>query len=267
MGSAASSSFDFSSLKISDDRKVLLENEQILLLEEVLTEVCTHRAVLDSIFLAQDGKSVVAFSSGDQIVGNGSLDLLKYSINSNPNISFTPKAMDHSAGLGHIDIVEYLHQNRTEGCTVEAMNLAAKNGHLNVVEWLHYNRTEGCNKDALTFACRFGHFKVAEWLHEHRTEGAASFTVKVTSMQGYTDIVEWIHKNRDHPNFEGMKFRRSSCIASENGHLDTAAYLCQIEKRDDERGPTNEIEVDATPVAGGRSHGFFDSPSTSHELS
>ena len=52
--------------------------------------------------------------------------------------------MDWAAKYGHLEIVKWLHVNRTEGCTKNAMDLAAENGHLEVVKWLHENRTEGC---------------------------------------------------------------------------------------------------------------------------
>ena len=47
---------------------------------------------------------------------------------------------------GHLEVVNFLHENRTEGCTERAMNWAAENGHLDVVKFLHENRTEGCTK-------------------------------------------------------------------------------------------------------------------------
>ena len=43
---------------------------------------------------------------------------------------------------GHLDVVEFLHETREEGCTDQAMIWAAKNGHLGVVEFLH-DRVEG----------------------------------------------------------------------------------------------------------------------------
>ena len=47
--------------------------------------------------------------------------------------------IDKAAQNGHLHVVEWLHENRTEGYTEYAMNSAAHNGHLHVVEWLHEN--------------------------------------------------------------------------------------------------------------------------------
>ncbi|GMF15081.1 unnamed protein product [Phytophthora lilii] len=63
-------------------------------------------------------------------------------------VKFTATAMKCAAANGHLNVVEWLHRNRTEKCTTKAMDEAATNGHLNVVEWLHKNRSEGCTKAA-----------------------------------------------------------------------------------------------------------------------
>ena len=76
-----------------------------------------------------------------------------------------------AAGHGHLDVVKFLHENRTEGCTTWAMNSAAEDGHLEIVKFLHENRTEGCTENATDFAEMNGHLEIVKWLHENRTEG------------------------------------------------------------------------------------------------
>lgn len=66
----------------------------------------------------------------------------------------TRAAMNDAAANGHLNVVRWLHDNRTEGCTTAAMDLAAANGHLEVVQWLHDNRSEGCTTDAIDDAAR-----------------------------------------------------------------------------------------------------------------
>ena len=66
--------------------------------------------------------------------------------------------MDYAAQFGHLDVVKWLHENRTEGCTTDAMDLAAKNGHLETVKWLAKNRREGSET-----ACMLDHaFKITK---------------------------------------------------------------------------------------------------------
>ena len=80
------------------------------------------------------------------------------------------KAMDGAARNGHLTVVEWLHQNRKEGCSTLAMNGAARNGHLPVVQWLHQNRKEGCTTYAMDWAARYGHLPVVEWLKKQSDE-------------------------------------------------------------------------------------------------
>jgi hypothetical protein len=63
--------------------------------------------------------------------------------------------MDYAA-CGHLEIVKWLHINRTEGCITNAMDYAAQRGHLEIVKWLHINHTEGCT----TNAARHGHLEL-----------------------------------------------------------------------------------------------------------
>ena len=49
--------------------------------------------------------------------------------------------LDWYARHGYLEIVKWLHLNRTEGCTKAAMDWAEKKGHTEIVEWLHQNST------------------------------------------------------------------------------------------------------------------------------
>ena len=44
--------------------------------------------------------------------------------------------MDLASSNGYLDIVKFLHENRTEGCTTWAMDWASLKGYLDVVEYL-----------------------------------------------------------------------------------------------------------------------------------
>lgn len=47
-----------------------------------------------------------------------------------------PSTKSGPAANGHLEVVQWLHENHTEGCTEYAMNDAASRGHLEVVMWL-----------------------------------------------------------------------------------------------------------------------------------
>ena len=102
----------------------------------------------------------------DYAAWNGALVLLK---RLPVSISGSKKAMDWAAQEGHLQVVKWLHENRSEGCTSDAMDGAAQEGHLDVVKWLHENRSEGCTSDAMDGAAQEGHLDVVKWLHENRS--------------------------------------------------------------------------------------------------
>ena len=76
--------------------------------------------------------------------------------------------LDFAAAEGDLNIVEYMHIYRHEGCSTRAMNYASRNGHLNVVKFLHKNRTEGCTKHAMDCASRNGHLEIVKFLRKKR---------------------------------------------------------------------------------------------------
>jgi hypothetical protein len=71
---------------------------------------------------------------------------------------------------------------------------AAYKGHLEVVEWLHKNRKEGCPTWAMEFAARYGHLKVVEFLHKNRKEGCTTRAMNLAAANGHLDIVEYLRK-------------------------------------------------------------------------
>ena len=107
-----------------------------------------------------------------------------------------PDMIRLAAARGHLEVVRWLHDNRTEGCTTDAMNWAAKNGHLEVVRWLHEDRSEGCTKRAMNDADGYGHLEVVRWLHEHRSEGCTTDAMVLAARHGHLEVVKWLHENR-----------------------------------------------------------------------
>ncbi|MHB1952691.1 MAG: ankyrin repeat domain-containing protein [Sulfobacillus sp.] len=89
----------------------------------------------------------------------------------NPEVRCSRNAMDRTAANGHLSMVIFLHENRTEGCTVDAMDLAAANGHLPIVTFLHHNRTEGCSVSAMNLAAANGHLPIVNFLQQNLTKG------------------------------------------------------------------------------------------------
>ena len=107
----------------------------------------------------------------------------------------TKQSMKFAAENGHLEIVKFLHKNRTEGCTKSAMDRAAMNGHLEIVKFLHNNRTEGCTTDAMDCAASNGHLETVKWLHENRTEGCSTYAMNWIAQKGHLEIVKYLKEN------------------------------------------------------------------------
>ncbi|KAL2912489.1 hypothetical protein HK105_208061 [Polyrhizophydium stewartii] len=104
-------------------------------------------------------------------------------------------SMNWAAADGHLDIVAFLHANRTEGCTPDAMDWAAENGHAHVVAWLHHHRTEGCTPTAMRKAAENGHVAVVAFLHAHRSESTIGEAALCAAAAGKVGVLEWIWAN------------------------------------------------------------------------
>ncbi|CAH0514435.1 unnamed protein product [Peronospora belbahrii] len=130
------------------------------------------------------------------------------------------EAMDSAAEFGHLEVVKWLHMNRSEGCTTDAMDMAACNGHLGIVQWLHENRTEGCTSNAIDFAAQQGHLEVVQWLHFNRKEGATHYAIDNAATQGHLNVIQWLYAHRE----EGCS--QSAVVNAINaGHEDVAKWL------------------------------------------
>ncbi|RLN95849.1 hypothetical protein BBJ28_00020423 [Nothophytophthora sp. Chile5] len=129
-------------------------------------------------------------------------------------------AMDGAAERGHLEVVKWLHANRTESCTTAAMNAAAANDHLPVVQWLHANTSEGCTTAAMDSAAANGHLKMVQWLHSNRPEGCTTEAMDNAALNDQLEMLQWLHKNRS----EGCTGKAlDSAVAS--GHLRVVEWL------------------------------------------
>ncbi|OWY98782.1 hypothetical protein PHMEG_00030367, partial [Phytophthora megakarya] len=47
-----------------------------------------------------------------------------------------------------LEVVKWLHEHRSDGCTVAAMDNAAANGPIEIMQWLHNHTSAGCKTKA-----------------------------------------------------------------------------------------------------------------------
>jgi len=149
--------------------------------------------------------------------------------------------MDTAAEFGHLPIVQWLHANRSEGCTSRAMDRAAALGHLEVLQWLHLYRSEGCTKQAMNEGCNKsavcaaaanGHLSVVRFLLENRREVSAGDAMLHAAGGGHLEMVQWLYVHRGDSHL-GAALR----YAAENGREAVVEWLYWI-VRDQRRGST-----------------------------
>ncbi|KAG2774417.1 hypothetical protein PC129_g5422 [Phytophthora cactorum] len=105
--------------------------------------------------------------------------------------------MDGAASNGHFEVVEYLHEHRSEGCTTDAMDLAAGGGHLDVVKWLDGNRLEGCTVQAIQKSVVRGDLRLVEFLTAHY----AQFVAQIDPLNCVNNFEILIFLQMHHPQF------------------------------------------------------------------
>lgn len=132
----------------------------------------------------------------------GNLEILQWLETNYPDSECSTIVMDCAAKNGHLDVVQYLDANRTEGCSSLAMDQAAKYGHLDVVEWLHFHRTEGCTTWAMDKAAKKGHleivkFLILQWLSENRHEGFTREALVNAVSLGDMNMFLWLSERAD----------------------------------------------------------------------
>ncbi|KAK1931446.1 putative ankyrin repeat protein L63 [Phytophthora citrophthora] len=92
--------------------------------------------------------------------------------------------MTYAGSNGYLEVVRWLHENRSEGCSEEAFKFAAREGSLEIVKWLDANGFKSNLCDAVEIATTWGQLHVIKWLlsttdNEKEYESYAGFTLEV----------------------------------------------------------------------------------------
>eukprot|EP01133_Synstelium_polycarpum_P003790 gene3790-4371_t len=182
-----------------------------------------------------------AFYMLDDCCVAGSREIVEY-LDRNGFVA-SSDAMNNAARYSHIDVLEYLHTHRKEGCSRDAMDLACAQGSLEALEFLNDKRKEGATRKAMDMAATNGHYSIVEYLHNRRTEGCTAQALDGAAGNGHIDLVKFLQTKRK----EGAT-KKAIDRAATNGHLGIIVYL--FENRSD--GCT------AQALDGAASHGHLD---------
>lgn len=176
------------------------------------------KALWQHILSFQDGAAAKDWVDGDLASNLGHLYLLK----TLPNLIFSCRAIDGAAACGQLEVVKYLNENRTEGCTEDAMNYAAENGHLEVVKYLHENLNQTPGHQAFLLAAANGHFTVVKYLHPFCSDCPYGKLHSAVIGSENLLLMKWLDENypENPDNFEG-----DIIAVAETGNLEMVKYF------------------------------------------
>lgn len=153
---------------------------------EILQYLSTHQISSGSLDIVKFLHDKHCTSEKDLLTlaaATGKFVIVKW-IHDNCDIRIASRSdMDISARF-NLDIVKFLHEYRSEGCSTMAMDYAAVCGHLEIVRFLHEHRSEGCTVRAMNGAAGNGHLEVVKFLHTHRSEGNVSQALSSATSNG-----------------------------------------------------------------------------------
>ncbi|EFA75046.1 hypothetical protein PPL_11731 [Heterostelium album PN500] len=106
------------------------------------------------------------------VAANGKLEVVEWYL-SNTNERFSVDILEKVIPGGHLNMVKYLHERNGDDnlyrFSSNSMDLAAKYDQLDIIKWLSENRTEGCTINALLFTiCGSDRVDILQWLTENR---------------------------------------------------------------------------------------------------
>lgn len=81
--------------------------------------------------------------------------------------------IDYAAEHGYLEVIQYLHLNTDEPCSIYAMNYAASNGHIEIVKFLYNNLNDDYDWDideAIEIAAEKGHTKIVKLLYKYKQQ-------------------------------------------------------------------------------------------------
>ncbi|KAJ8531658.1 hypothetical protein ON010_g14304 [Phytophthora cinnamomi] len=108
--------------------------------------------------------------------------------------SWTVAAMDGAAARGRLDILQWLHDNRSEGCSTTAFLGAAAHDHLDVLRWLHqYYPNLGDSQKELEVAAKCGHVRVVRFLLPGGSATEIEMCLVAAAENGHAQMMDAIY--------------------------------------------------------------------------
>lgn len=137
----------------------------------------------------------------------------------------------------HLEVVQFVHQQRAEGCSGRAPSGAVENGDLGMLQYLYKHGSKSwsevfftsvfLNRPHYRLHCRLStdeqklridHVGGAQFLHERRVEiPSCCFTIDDAVKVGDLDVIKCIHKNCSTGHTRGWCWRRRWSVDEGDG--------------------------------------------------
>lgn len=104
-------------------------------------------------------------------------------------------AIDHSAQNNSFTLVKWFHDRERvddEMATTAAMDYAARSGNIEMLDWLYENRSEGCSKNACNLAVLCNKLNSLIWLDKRGLFVMDDKQISICAMHNYIDIARWL---------------------------------------------------------------------------
>ncbi|KAL2914245.1 hypothetical protein HK105_206189 [Polyrhizophydium stewartii] len=153
----------------------------------------------------------------------------------------TSDIMDAAACIGNLDLVQHMHE-RGFSCTTAAMDGAAENSHINVVRFLHDNRTEGCTRAGLARALNRSSPETLDLMLASPVSGSVKDAQKVLYNWSLTErVVRILHHGVDCSKCQCTMLSRAITARNmlqldafvEFGHVVSDDAACNLARRND----------------------------------
>ncbi|CAK4647445.1 unnamed protein product [Aphanomyces euteiches] len=123
--------------------------------------------------------------------------------------------MDLAARGGHLEMVQYLHLHRKEGCTPQALAEAAANGHLEVVKYLLSLEKPFKYDAAMAAAATMGSIPIIEILARFVDTKDCREAVEVAAKHNHMDVLQWFQQHKP----KAIAKAKSRAHLHDNRHL------------------------------------------------
>ncbi|TYZ69138.1 hypothetical protein PybrP1_002989 [[Pythium] brassicae (nom. inval.)] len=182
-----------------------------------------HLAVVKLLLANQPG-DVMPQGLMHSAVKGGHLDVVQY-FHENAISECTARAVDEAAASGHLDVITYLHANELGGCTTAAVDGAAANGHLEVVRFLLENRDEGGTRKAALSALQSNRIDILKLLCEHQPIDTISCALPLAAELGNVALVAYLYDKAD--DIRECRIPREDLVnrAASSGRLDLIRFF------------------------------------------